>query len=477
MRKLLRALFARRRAIAAGALAAAVAGPGFTLAARLRARLPDPLNGNRHIAVVTDTPAPPPGTPLLRLEPSLAVIGVVEGPAPGVARPLPSDTALRVSVFPEAEGLLRDDSRIELRVTAPDLLEVVERHFTPERRARLAGRVRAWRAAHEAAIDASLGRVKELCAEHLGADELGRRLYADGGLRGAIAGAFEREVIDPIDWNAVVDRATRSPAATSTGDFLRHAGPISASWAGLRAGYRARWSRVFDDVREGGGAAAAGGKRTLEAIRDGDPDEALLEGAGTAGDVLDRVDVGRIVLDPPAWALEKALSLFVPDARAFSDATLRRAGENLIRAFPKHKDRLARDYAALGKDLASEYHLGDRSLSALRALATDGELLDDIARRYGPEARARVERLLAALASDKELAARGRCVLTSALELLAGTLRELSLDDAGTGPNPLLVAFIRARLLGREEPLLILRSAGSGDPVSDGQIYVARRAE
>lgn len=478
MAQVLRRLFDRRRELAAVAILACAAPPGLALAARLRARLPDPWNANLHVTVVTDGPAPARGTPLLRLEPSLAVIGVVEGEAALAAPPVPTDVALRVSVFPEAAGLLRDDSRIELRRTTPDLLEIVVHHFTPERRARLAERVSAWRDAHAAAIDRALARLKEICDAELGADELGRKLYRDEALRDAVGFALEREVLDPIDWNAVVERALRSDAASSTGDFLKHAGPITSGWAGLRAGYRARWGRIFGRAEEGGRSAAAGSARTLDAIREGDVDEALLEAGGTIADAAERADAGRLAVNPASWALERALSLVAPDRDAFNDAALRRAGANLKRAFPKHKAALARDYLSLGRDLGGEVAIGDKSFGALRALAGDDALKDDIARRYGPEARARVERLFAAIAADEKLAKDARAVVDSGLELLAGTLREIALDEAGKGPNPLLVAFVRARLEGgvKAEPVLILRSQGSGDPVAEGAVYISRRS-
>jgi hypothetical protein len=472
---IVRLLFDQRRALAAAVLLGCAGAPAATLGARLRARLPDPWNGNRHVTVVTDAPAPPRGTPLLRIEPALAVIGVVEGAAPDAATPVTSDAAVRVSIFPEAQGLLRDDSRIELRETTPDLLEIVARHFTAERRARLAHELEAWRAAHEEAIDRALARVREIAERELGADELGRKLYEDEAIRGAVAGALERDVIDPIDWNAVVERAVRSDAASSTGAFLKHAGPITSSWAGLRAGYRARWTRAFGAATEGGGSLAAGGGRTLEALRAGDVDEAALAAGGTIADAIDRADARRLALDPQGWILDRTFALFTPDPRAFGDAALRRAGQNLVRAFPKEKERLARDYAALGRDLGSDVGLGAKSFDALRAIASDRALRDDVARRYGPEARARVDRFFAALAADEVLGERARAVLDSGLELAAGTLRELALDDAGTGPNPLLVAFIREKLRGHAETVLILRSSGAGEPAPEGERYVARR--
>jgi len=243
----------------------------------------------------------------------------------------------------------------------------------------------------------------------------------------------------------------------------------------LRAGYWARWTRAFGGVRDGGRGALEGGRRTAEAAAQGDVDEALLEAGGTVGDALGRVDAPRVAVDPQTWALEQLLSLALPDAPAFRDAALTRAGANLLRALPKQKDRLAHDYLALGKDLGGDLAIGERSIGALRLLAGDEKLKADIARRYGPEARARVERFLGSVATDAELGLRSHEVGESALELCAGVLRELALDDAGKGPNPLLVAFVREKLLDRAGPVLILRAPGSGDPVSEGQVYVSRR--
>ena len=471
----LRWVFDRRRMIGAAVLLGAVGVPAVAVGARLRARLPDPWNANRHVTLVCDAgEAPPRGAPLLRMEPSLAVIGVVEGPAPAGTAPAASE-AVRISVFPEADGLLRDDSRLEVRVTSPDLLEIVTHYFTPERRALVSARIDAWRAAHDRAIDASLARLKELGQRDLGADELGRKLYEDEGLRSAVSGAFERRVIDPIDWNAVVERALASDAAASTGDLLKHVGPLSSGWAGLRAGYRSRWSRAFGSAKDGAGALSGGGGRTLDALRKGDPDEALLEAGGTLGDAIDRVNVTRVAANPQGWVLEQALSMLAPDPQAMKNAALRRAGENLLRALPERKDRIGKDFASLGKDLVERQRVAERAAGAVEALAGDAALRDDILRRYGPEARARVERFLGSVTTDPKLAECSRDVLDSGLELLAGVLRELALDDAGRGPNPLLVAFVRARLLNHREAVVILRSAGSGDPVSDGQVYVARR--
>src|SRR5205085_6697519 len=117
--------------------------------------------------------------------------------------------------------------------------------------------------------------------------------------------------------------------------------------------------------------------------------------------------------------------------------------------------------------------LKDRAIAAAQAIAGDEALKAELVRRHGPEARARVERLAAAIATDEELAASARRVVDGALELLAGTLREIALDEAGTGPNPLPVAFVRARLH-KVGPVLILRTPGSGMAVSEGQVFVAR---
>jgi hypothetical protein len=471
-----RAIFDRRGPIAALLLGAALAVPGAALAARLRARLPDPWNANRHIVVLTDAPAPTAGTPLVRMEPRLEVIGVVEGESPLPAgHPVATDAAARVSLYPEGAGLLRDDSRLELRMASPDLLEIVTKHFTPERRALIAAHAKAWQAQHEAAIDASIARVQEITRRELGPDELGRRLYEDPALRDAISGAFEREVVDAIDWDEVVNRALASDAAASTVELLKHAGPISSGWAGLKAGYRARWARAFGEAREGVGAAADGGSRTLEAIAAGDPDEALLEGGATIGDVVGRVDVSRVATDPAGWILDRTLALIVPEGRSFKEGALDQAGANVRRHLPRHRDRLRRDYVRLGKDLTERTALADRSLSALKGLALDPSLRDDLVARHGPEAERRLARLAEALSTDEELERRSRAAITSGLELLAGVLRDLALDDEGKGPNPLLVAFVRARLLGREAPVLVLRSPGSGEPVSEGQAFPCRR--
>jgi hypothetical protein len=79
-----------------------------------------------------------------------------------------------------------------------------------------------------------------------------------------------------------------------------------------------------------------------------------------------------------------------------------------------------------------------------------------------------------ALSTDETLAGLSREAITSGLELLAGVLRDLALDDEGRGPNPLLVAFIRARLRGGNGPVVILKVVGSGDPVAEGQVFPCR---
>jgi len=471
-----RTIFEYRRALAAMALLAALSVPGAALGARLRARLPDPWNANLHVVALTDAPAPPVGSPLVRIEPRLQVIGVVEGPAPLPAgHPVATDAAVRVSVYPEARGLLRDDSVLELRVTSPDLLEIVTRHFTPERRAAISRRAAEWKARHDAAIDAALSRVKLITERELGADELGRRLYEDPVLRGAVSRAFEREVVDAIDWDAVVERALASDAAGSTVDLLKHAGPITSGWAGLKAGYRARWARVFGEAKDGLSSAQEGGGRTLEALCEGDPDEALLEGGATLGDAVGRIDVTRLAADPAGYILERSLGLLIPEGRSFKEGALDRAGLNIKRHLPKERERLKQDYIRLGRELAEKTQVQDRSLAAVRGLASDTALRDDLVRRHGPEAERRLARMAEALATDEELARLSRDAITSGLDLLAGILRDMALDDEGKGPNPLLVAFVRARLRGGQGPVLILKVPGAGDPVTEGQVYPCRR--
>jgi hypothetical protein len=476
MVSVVRFLFVRRRLLLGGVVVACFLPASLALGSRLRARLPDPWNGNRHVVVITDEPGLPAGTPFLRLEPSLEVLGVVEGPAPATAS-IASSARVRVSLFPEADGLPREDSEIDLRVSTPDLLEVVSRHFTPERRERLARNVAKWKADHEAAIDRALARFQAISERELGADELGRKLAADPALRDALAKAFEREVVDPIDWESVVGRALRSDAAGSTLELLEHSGPIGATWSGLREVFRARWNRQSEATASDGRSLEDGGKKTLDALKQGDPDEALLEGTDFLGSLfgsIGRADFFHLVRDPEAWVVDHVL----PNARdweAFKGAAAKRTGENLSRALPQHKAQLRRDYLALGKELASETALGDHSLGFVKAVARDAALQDDLVKRYGPEAAARVERLVTAAYADPELAKDARAITDSALELLAGVLREVALDDAGKGPNPLLVALVRARLLGRADPVLVLAKAGSGLVVSEGQEFVSRR--
>ncbi len=425
-----RFVYTKRRLLGWALVALGFGLVGAEPASRLRARLPDPLNRNRHIVVITSAPLPAIGTPLLRLTPSLQVLGVVEGPAPDVPTPVSEDRAVWVSVFPEAERLIREDSEIVLRVTTPDLLEVVATHLTPSRRRRIAARARAWQQAHEQAIDHALDRARELAARELQADELGNKLRKDPVLRAAIADAFDQEVLSRIDWDRVTNHALESDAAESAGALLTEAGPASTLWAGLREGYRDRWS------------------------------------ARWSGE------------EPPGLSIERLLSplrLLAPTSRGARRGALRRASENVRAALPQHKAQLTRDLQGLSEELLHEHALEQKGLAALKHLGSSATLQAHLRATYGDEAWERASRLAVTLAEDSELQRRARSTIDSGLELLAGLLREILLDDAGVGPNPLVSAFIRARVLGKARPTLILSVEGAGAPVSCGQVFVSRR--
>ncbi|GIW70846.1 MAG: hypothetical protein KatS3mg102_0388 [Planctomycetota bacterium] len=418
--------------------------------ARLRARLPAPLHANPHILVLTDAPPPPVGTPFVLLRPELRVLGVVEALEPRAPRPLAADQVVRVSLFPETAELVRDDARIALRLSTPDLLEIFATHFTAERRAAAARRLAEWYRAHERDLEAALARVRELAAEHLGADELGRRLLADPALRAAIGTSLQAELLDQIDWDRVVEDYLDSPAGDATGRFLAEAGLLRTLWAGMRGGYAARVRRALGYVEPGPlepGVPPPGGA---------EPGEEDQRGVG-------------------AWLREQVLALVAPDPLAFEQAALAEAGRNLKAAFPRHKAELGAGFSQFAVELTEELRLEQRLLAAGARLAGDRQLQAEIVARHGPEAWERVQRLAGALGSDAELQQRLRRAADSALELLIALLREVALDETGTGPNPLVVAFLRARLLGRTQPLLVLEQPGSGSPVSAGQRFEARR--
>lgn len=422
-------IYALRKAIGWALALLVIAAVGYGPAQTLRARLPDPLNANRHITVITDaTRRPPVGTPLVRIDPRLEVLGVVEGVEAAEPAPAPGDYVLRVSLFPEGEALLRDDAELSLRETTPDLLEIVATHLTPERRAEIAARAQAWYGEHQAAIDRTLARVKAIAERELGADELGRKLLEDPLIHAAVSDAIEREVTSRIDWDRVASRALESEAAGTAGELLFEAGAFSSAWAGIREGYAARWRTTFGDEQP--------------------PEE--------------------------EDGFFNPLSIFVPRWHNARRAAISRAGEDILEAYPGYRARLHTELGQLGRELASEEDLEHKGFDAARALVRDEALREALIHRHGPEAWERVQRLAKALGEDEQLRALSRQTIDSALELFAGFLRELSLDAEGAGPNPLLVAFMRARLLRKTEPTLIVDDPGVGAPVTEGQRFVSR---
>ncbi|RME75160.1 MAG: hypothetical protein D6776_03730 [Planctomycetota bacterium] len=436
-------LFRWRRAVLVAAVLALGVAFGAGPIGRLRARLPDPLNDNTHIEVLTEAPAPPVGTPLVTLRPRLEVLGVVEAELPDAPRPLPSDRVLRVSIYPEARERIREDARFVVRVTTPDLLEIFSTHFTPERRRALAARIERWYRAHETALARAGARVRAIVAEQLGADELGMRLRNDPLVRNAVGAAIEREVIEAIDWRQVVTDFLESPAGDATGRLLGETRIVPTLWEGLRAGYAARLRRALGSVEPA----------PLEP-----PEDETEDGeSGTA-----------------RWLARQLSALFAPDAAAFERAALDEARRHIEAAVPKHEAELGARFSDLGLQLLEEHEVERKLVNAGRRLVHDEGLRTAILERYGPEAWQRLERLGAALATDTELATLLREAADRALELLVAVLREVALDETGTGPNPLVVAFVRARMLGRTQPLLVLESPGVGAPVEDGSRFEAR---
>jgi hypothetical protein len=399
---------------------------------RLRARLPDPLNRNRHIVVITDLrPAPPAGTPLVRMTPGLQLIGVVEGLEVGFAVPAPGDQALRVSLFPEGAALLCDDGALSLRVSTPDLLEIVGAHLTEARRKDISARLRAFHAEHEAALASAGERAREIVAAEIGADEVGQRLREDPVIRDALSRAVEEEITRRIDWDRVGRRALDSEAAEVAGELASEAGVVGPAWAVLAEGYAARWRGILF------GAPAR------------DPED-----------------------DFEGWW--RPLNVFVPRWADGRRAALDKAGVRIADRFPDYQEDLARTGRDLAVDLARDQALEEKGLGAARAVAKDPALRAHVLERHGPDALARLERTGAALAADPELARRVRKTLDAGLELLAAFLRELLLDERGEGPNPLVVAAVRARLLGKDEPVLVVDDLGTGEPAREGQVFVSR---
>ncbi|MHC4390354.1 MAG: hypothetical protein ACYS22_03445 [Planctomycetota bacterium] len=417
-------------ALALGLIAFAVLGRGPL--ERLQARLPDPLNRNAHITVIAIDPAPPRGTPLVSVKPRLEVIGVIEALSrEGV--PAEGDVALRVSLFPGTASPLRDDARIVVRESSPDLLEIVSDHLTEERRRALRERVAVWYRAHEHAIDDTLERAKEVVQVELGDDELGQRLMQDEDLRLALGDAVQAEVIDRVDWERVTDRALEGEAGAALGDLLVDAGPLDSAWFAVRDSYKARWKRVFT----GSAIPDDGAERTF-------------------GDRVSEYNV------------------FVPRWEDTRQAALARAGDNLKEAFPEHEERLLASLKGLAEEVSEEEALPEKGVSAFRRIARDDQLRQTLSERYGEEAWQRVERVSSSLATDPALQRRGRVALEAGLSLLAGVLRELCLDETGEGLNPLLVAFVRARVLRKTEPMLIVDDPGVGEPVTEGATFVSR---
>jgi hypothetical protein len=433
-------LFRWRWRIGLAALAVLAVVFGGDAVARFRARLPDPLNRNRHIEVLTEGEPPPVGTPFVCLRPRLRVVGVVEAHLDDAERPLATDRVVRVSVYPEAEDLIRDDARLTLRVSTPDLLEIFSTHFTPERRADLTARVGRWYDAHEDALATALGRVRELTAEHLGADELGTRLREDPLLRDAVGAAIETEVLGAIDWEQVVTDFLDSPAGDATGKLLGETRVMPTLWSGVREGYAARFRRAMGSTEP----------RELE------PEEERREGVG-------------------GWIIDRVIGLVAPDSFAFEEAALAEATRHIKGAYPEHEAALGGTFSELGVQLVEDHTLEDKLLAAGKRLVSDEALQSEIMARHGPEAWARVQRLAGALGTDGELLELLRAAADRALELFIAVLREVALDETGAGPNPLVVGFLRARVLGRTQPMLVLEEPGTGSPVSDGARFEARR--
>lgn len=426
-------LFSFRRWFVVAAVLLTMAICGREPLDQLRARLPDPLNDNPHIAVLVDGAPPAAGTPFVTFSPSLRVIGIVEGVDENADKPLPGDTVVRVSLFPAAQGLLRDDARLQLRVTTPDLLEIVANHFTRSRREALAAKLSTWYAEHRVDLLAATDRVRELATEHLGADELGRALLQDPALRTALANGLTHHLVDPIDWEAVLDRFVDSPAGDAAGDYLRETRISTALWRGVREGYAERFRALL-----------GGQVRTRQ-----DPD--------------DDARLQRSILD-----------VFAPADQAYNKAALASLGDDLKGAFSKHQDTLGTQFKTVGSEVAGELELDKRAFDLGSGLLVDEGLRNAITQRHGPQAWERVEKLAEAMREDELLQVHLKQAVESGLELSVEVLRDVLVDESGSGPNPLVVALVRARVLRRLEPLLVLEFSGVGNPVSEGQRFKAR---